>query len=35
MHSSRQYPSSGPGLVLLIALGVLSLPGSVQAEGLR
>lgn len=35
MHSSRQHPNSGPGLVLLIALGVLSLPGSAQAEGLR
>jgi MipA family protein len=35
MHSSRQHPSSGPGLGLLIALGVLSLPGSAQAEGLR
>ncbi len=35
MHSFRQHPSSGPGLVLLIALGVFSLPGSAQAEGLR
>ena len=35
MHSSRQHPSAVPGLVLLIALGVLSLPGSAQAEGLR
>jgi MipA family protein len=35
MHSSRQLPSSGPGLILMIALGVLSLPGSAQAEGLR
>jgi outer membrane protein len=35
MHSFRQHPSSGPGLILLIALGVLSLPGSGQAEGLR
>ncbi len=35
MHSSRQYPSSAPKLILLIALGVLSLPGSAQAEGLR
>lgn len=35
MHSPRQHPSSGPGLFLLIALGVLSLPGSAHAEGLR
>jgi MipA family protein len=35
MHSSRQFPSSASGLILLIALGVLSLPGRAQAEGLR
>jgi MipA family protein len=35
MHASRQNPNSGPGLGLLIALGFLLLPGSVQAEGLR
>lgn len=35
MHSSRQNPCSGPGLMLLIALGALSLPASAQAEGLR
>jgi MipA family protein len=35
MHSSRQIPSSGPGLILLIALGVLSHPSGAQAEGLR
>lgn len=35
MHSPRQHQSSGPALVLLIALGVLSLRGGAQAEGLR
>jgi MipA family protein len=35
MHSSRQHPSSGPGLILLITLGVLSLSSRAQAEGLR
>lgn len=35
MHSSRQYPSFGPGMAFLIALGGLSVPGSAQAEGLR
>jgi MipA family protein len=35
MHSSRQLPCSGAGLAILIALGVLSLPGNAQAEGLH
>lgn len=35
MHASGQYKSSAPGLVLLIAAGALSLPGSAQAEGLH
>ncbi len=35
MYSSRQHSSFGPGPALLIALGVLSLPGGAQAEGLR
>lgn len=35
MHSSRPHPRSNPGLVLLVALGVFSLPDNAQAEGLR
>lgn len=35
MHASRQHTSFGFGMVLLIALGVLSLPGTAMAEGLR
>lgn len=35
MHPSRQHTSFGPGLALIVALGVFSPPGSAQAEGLR
>lgn len=35
MHSSRQSPASGRGLIFLITLGALSFPGNAQAEGLR
>lgn len=35
MHSSRHHPAFGPGLALLIALGVLSPQGSARAEGLH
>ena len=35
MHSFKLSPARGPSLILLMAVGALSQPGSVQAEGLR
>ena len=35
MQASGHYKSSAPGLVLLVAVAALSLPGSAEAEGLH
>ena len=35
MQASGHYKSSAPGLVLLVAVAALSLPGGAEAEGLR